>query len=127
MLNPIVIMCKSGTGVIWRIDVDALDLAGEFLFEGFKGKQVVAEDQAVVKEIGRVGFSRQVATVILFRWLGVLGVLAVSLPPELCMIRLLRILDQDARLQPWPVLLADPVEFQTSVGFCHVKSSPLNQ
>jgi hypothetical protein len=34
-----------------RVDVNALDLSSKLLFECFEGKEVVAEDEAVVEEV----------------------------------------------------------------------------
>jgi len=51
MLNPIVIMCKSGTSVIGRVYENALDLSGVLGLEGLEGEKVVAEDELVVEEI----------------------------------------------------------------------------
>jgi hypothetical protein len=34
-----------------RVDVDAFCLAGKFLFQGFEGKEVIAEDEAVVEVV----------------------------------------------------------------------------
>jgi hypothetical protein len=80
-------MVECLSGIEWRIDIDALDLAGELLFERFEGEQIVAEDEAVVE-----------AVVVRDAMLGV--------------IRLLRVFEQDARLQPRPVLLSNPSQLQ---------------
>lgn len=83
MLDPVVIMGKGAAGVVRRIDEHALDLAGKLLLQGLQRQQVIAEDQPVVEQIR----------------------LRHPMPG---MIRQLLILQQDARLQPWPLLLADP-------------------
>ena len=70
-----------------RVDVDALDLAGELLLERLEGREVVAEDQPVVEEV-------------------VLG------DPVGGVVRLARVLNQNARLQLRPILLADPSQFK---------------
>lgn len=75
------------TGVVRGGDVDALDLAGELGFQCFQGQQVVAENQAVVE-------------------------LVVLAHPLRSVIRLLRILQQNPRLQFRPVLFPDPGQFQ---------------
>jgi hypothetical protein len=51
MLDPIIVVSEGGAGVVRRVDVDALDLAGELLLKRLQRKQVVAEDQAVIEEI----------------------------------------------------------------------------
>lgn len=84
-------MLERTAGVVRRIDVDALDLAGELLFEGFQGKQVVAEDQAIVEQVA-VG------------------------DPVHRMVGPLLVLQQDARLQLRPVLLPDPCQFELWLG-----------
>lgn len=87
MLNPVIVVCERATSVIRRVDEDALDLAGELLFEGFKGKQVVAEDKSVVEQI-----------VVGYTVLRVIG--------------LFHIFKKDTGLQLWPVLLPNPHQFQ---------------
>ena len=73
MLNPVIVVLERTAGVVRRVNVDALDLAGELLFERFEGEQIVAEDEAVIE-----------AVVVRDALLGV--------------IRLLRVFEQDARL-----------------------------
>jgi len=51
MLDSIIIVLKSISGVIGRVNIDALDPAGEFRFQGFEGKEVVAENETVIEEI----------------------------------------------------------------------------
>src|SRR5262245_50973719 len=87
MLNTIVVVFKRATCIVRWVDEDTLNLAGEFLFEGFKGKKVVAEDEAVIEQ---VAVSHAVRRVIGLLW----------------------ILEQDARLQPGPVLFPDPSKFK---------------
>ena len=87
VLNAIVVVLECAPGVVRRVDVDALDLAGELLFQRLEREQVVAEDEPVVEEV-----------VIRDAVLRVVG--------------LLRVFEQDARLKPGPVLLPDPGEFE---------------
>ena len=87
MLDAIVVMFKRTTSVIGRVNEDALDPAGEFLFESFEGEEVVAEDEAVIEQV-----------VVGDAVLGVVGPL--------------RVLLQNPRLQPRSVLLTDPGEFE---------------
>lgn len=71
MFNGIIVILEGRSRVVGRINVDALDFAGELLFEGFEGEEVV-------EEIGGFGLNCQVATVLyLFRLLGVLGVFGI--------------------------------------------------
>ena len=49
VLNTVIIMLERAAGVARRVNVDALDLAGELLFERFEGEQIVAKDEAVSK------------------------------------------------------------------------------
>jgi hypothetical protein len=51
MFYSIVIMLKGAAGIVWRVDIDTFYFAGEFLFHGFKGKEVVAENEAVVEYV----------------------------------------------------------------------------
>ena len=83
MLDPVVIMGKGAAGVVRRIDEHALDLAGKLLLQGLQGQQVVAEDQPVVEQIR----------------------LRHPMPG---MVRQRLILQQNTRLQPRPLLLANP-------------------
>jgi len=80
-------MLKRTARVIRRVDLDALDLAGEFLFEGFEREEIIAANEAIIEHVAIGHAVRRV-------------------------IGLLRIFKQDARLQPRPVLLANPGEFQ---------------
>jgi hypothetical protein len=51
MFYPVVVMLKSTAGIVGRVDVDAFYFAGKFLFQGFEGQEVVAEDEAIVKHV----------------------------------------------------------------------------
>ncbi len=51
MFQAVIIMRECATRVVWRIDEDAFDLAGEFLFEPLEGEQVVPKDKAVVEDV----------------------------------------------------------------------------
>jgi hypothetical protein len=51
MFYPVIVMLKGAAGVVGRVYVDAFYLAGKFLFQGFKGQEVVAEDEAIVEEV----------------------------------------------------------------------------
>ena len=87
MLDPVVIMGEGAAGVVRRIDEHAFDLAGKLLLQRLQRQQVVAKDQPVVEQIR----------------------LRHPMPG---MIRQRLILQQDARLQPRPLLLADPGQLQ---------------
>lgn len=49
MLKPVIIMAESGASIVWRINVDALNLSCELLLERFECKQVVAEDEPIIE------------------------------------------------------------------------------
>jgi hypothetical protein len=87
MLHTVIIVFKCTARVERRIDVNALDLSSELLLEGFERKEVVAENEAAIEKVV-IGYA-------LHRVIG-----------------LLRILKQDARLQPGPALLPNPRQFQ---------------
>src|ERR1043165_6706018 len=87
MFYAIVVLSKRGPRVVWWIDEHALDLTREFLLKSLQRQQIVAEDEPILKDVG-LGYAAG----------GVVG--------------FLRIFEQDARLQAWPVLLADPGEFE---------------
>src|SRR6266849_421513 len=94
MFQGIIIVLKRTSCVIRRINVDTLDLASELLLQRFQGKEVVAKDETIVEKVV-VGDA-------------VWGV-----------VRLLRIFQQDARLQLGPVFFANPGEFEL-LSFAHV-------
>jgi hypothetical protein len=87
VLYSIFIVSKSASCIVWRINIYTLNPAGELLLKGFERKKVVAEDQAIIEKV-----------IVCNSLLGVM--------------RLGRILNQDARLKLWPVVLANPVEFE---------------
>src|ERR1035441_7974422 len=80
-------MTERAAGVVRRVDKLTLDLAGELLFERFEGEEIVAEDEAVIEEV----------------------VVRDAMPG---VIRFLRVFEEDARLQPGPVFLPNPSEFE---------------
>ena len=51
MLVSVIVVLERLLCIEWRVDVDALNLAGELLFEGFERQQVVAKNQTVVKDV----------------------------------------------------------------------------
>jgi hypothetical protein len=83
VLEAIVVMFERLLRIEWRINIDALDLAREFLPDSFQREKVVTTDQPVIENV-------------------------VSGDAVRRMVGLLRVLDQDARLQLRPVFLADP-------------------
>ena len=87
VLDAIIVMLKRTTRVIWRIDVNALDLAHALLFKGFESEKVVAKDETVIEQVV-IGYT-------VWRVIG-----------------LLRVFEQNTRLKPGPVLLPDPGEFE---------------
>ena len=52
MLHAIIVMLKGAAGIVGRINVDALDLAGKILLQRLEGKKIVAVDEHIVKNIG---------------------------------------------------------------------------
>ena len=86
MLKPIVIMRKCAARVVWRINKNALHLAGKFMFQRLQRQQVVAKDQPVVENV-----------VVRNALFGVIG--------------LIRVFEQDTRLQFGTLFFADPGEF----------------
>ena len=87
-------MREGRASVVRRIDEDALHLASKLLLQRLEREQVVAKDEPVVEDV-------LLADTLL-------GVLA-----------LLRVFKQDARLQPRPVLLANPGQFQSLLALRH--------
>jgi hypothetical protein len=83
----IVVLLKRCSCVIRRINENALDLTSELLFERFKGKEIVTKDKTVIEKV-----------VVSHSMWGVVG--------------LLRVFQQNARLQLGPVLFANPGEFE---------------
>jgi len=51
VLKSVVIVLKRTASIVRRVNEDAFDLAGEFLFERLEGKQIVAEDEAIIEHI----------------------------------------------------------------------------
>ena len=94
MLHAIIIVIKCLPRVVRRINEHALDVAGEFLFESFQGEEIVAEDEAVVEEVGFPDTMRRV-------------------------VRFLGILQQDAGFKPGTVFLADPSQFKARIVLGH--------
>jgi hypothetical protein len=60
MLYTIIIMFKSISSIVRRIDINAFDLASKLLLQRFKGKKVVAVNQSVFKKIIASGPERGV-------------------------------------------------------------------
>ncbi len=87
MFYAVIVMFKCLLCIEWWINVHGLNLPREILFERFKGKQVIAENEPVIKDV-------------------VVG------DPVRCDEGLFSILQQNARLQLRPVLLSNPREFE---------------
>ena len=51
MFNPVIIMRKCAAGIVRRINEDALDFAGELLFERLEGEQIVAKNKPVIEAV----------------------------------------------------------------------------
>jgi hypothetical protein len=83
MFYAVIVMFKGAAGVVGRVYVDTSHLAGKFLFKGFEGKEVVAENEAVIEDIF---FARAAPGVAAFG----------------------RVFQQNAGFEARPVLLADP-------------------
>ena len=80
-------MFKGLLSVKRGINVNAFNLAAKLMFQCLQGQQVVAEDQPVVEQI-------------------------LLCHPITRMVRQILILQQDARLQSRPILLANPGQFE---------------
>jgi hypothetical protein len=113
MFHPVIIMLKRAARVVRRADEDALHFPGELLFQRLESEQIVPTDEPVVEDVP--DFIRRERTQGAQR-IRIFCVLCVLLRPflhaELRMMGLVRLLQQDARLQLRPVLLADPGEFE---------------
>src|SRR2546429_8087300 len=87
MLDSVIIVLERAARVVWGVDVDAFDPAGELLLQRLQREQVVAKDQAVIeKVVVREAVSRVVG--------------------------LLRVFQEDTRLQLRSDLLSDPGQFE---------------
>lgn len=49
MLNAIIVVLECISSIIWRIDVDTFDFAGEILLQGFEREQVIAMDKHIFR------------------------------------------------------------------------------
>lgn len=87
MLRPVLILSKGRASVVGRIDIDTFNLSTESLPQCFEHKQVISDDQPVIEDV-------------------VVG------DPVRSMVGLLRVLQENARLQLRPVLLFNPSEFE---------------
>lgn len=87
MFDSVVIVLKCRLRIIRWINKHTLHLPRVFLLQRFEREQIVPEDQLVIEEVIRPD-------------------------PIRGMVGLLRIFEQDARLQLGPVLLPDPGEFE---------------
>ncbi len=83
MINTVIVLLESRSSIIWQINVDTLYLPCKLLLQCPKGQQVIPKDKPVVENV-------------------------LVRHPVRRMIRLLRILQQNPRLQPRPILLPDP-------------------
>ena len=86
MLQPVVVMGEGAAGVVRGINENAFHLASKLRLQRLERQQVIAKDQAVVEDV-------------------------VIRNPMLGVVRLLRVFQQDARLQPRSLFLANPGEF----------------
>jgi hypothetical protein len=87
MLYTIVIVREGRAGVVRRINEDASHFASELLLQRLEREQVVAKDEPIIEDV-----------VLCHTLLGV--------------VTLLRVFKQDARLQPRPVVFANPRQFK---------------
>jgi hypothetical protein len=51
MLHAVVVVLERASGVVGRIDKDALDLPGKLLLDGFNREQVVSKDESIVEPV----------------------------------------------------------------------------
>jgi hypothetical protein len=49
VFKAIIVVCKRAARVVGGINKNALDLAAEFVLKRFKGKEVIRENQPVIK------------------------------------------------------------------------------
>ena len=98
MLQSVIIMLERASRVVGRVDEDALHPPGELLFQRLESEQIVPADEPVVEEVPVRN-------------------------PVLRVMGLVRLLQQDARLQLRPVLLADPGEFEVASATCWISSA----
>lgn len=97
MLQSVIVVRKCLTSVVGRVDVDALHTTRKLLLQRLQRQQVVPEDQPVVKDV-----------VLRHAMLGV--------------IRLVRVFEQDTRLQLRALVLADPGEFEFLIDRHHLST-----
>jgi len=83
MLNSIIVVLKHCTGIKRWININALHLARKFRLQRFERQQVVALDEPVIENI-------------------------LVRHPLLGVVAAIRFFLQDARLQPRPLVFADP-------------------
>src|SRR5712691_583039 len=93
MFQTVFVVLKRGTCIIWWVNINALNLPSEFLFQRLQRQQVVPVDQYVVENV-------------------------LLTHPVRRMVRLLWVFDKNSRLQPWPVVFPNPGEFEFLLG-CH--------
>ena len=87
MLKTIIIIIKRLLGIKWGIDIYASNFARKFMFKGFESKEVVTKNYSIIKKV-------------------------FVLHPMRRMIGLLRIFQQNPRLQSRTVFFSDPGQFQ---------------
>ena len=95
MFEPIIIVVKCLTCIVRRVNIDALDLARELLFECFESKEIVPENETIIENVVVSNL--------------VLGV-----------IRLLGIFQQYTWLQLGPISFANPCQFQFLFVVCDI-------
>src|SRR6266853_5105899 len=83
-------MLKRSTCIIWRVNINALNLPSELLFQRLQRQQVIPVDQYVVENV-------------------------MLTHPVRRMVRLPWVFDENPRLQPWPVVFPNPGEFEFHV------------
>ena len=95
MFKAVIVMLECVAGVVRRVDVDALHLAGELLLKRLEGEKVVAVDEHVVENILAIAAARG----------GVVGFRGI--------------LHQHARLKARSLILAEPGEFKLLLLLLH--------
>ena len=94
MLEAVVIVVEGVSGVVGRVDVDALDLACELLLKRLQCEQIIPVDQPVIEDIGiRNALRSPIGKVY--------------------------ILKQNARFQARSLVFANPSEFKSTDLVCH--------
>src|SRR4051812_5305280 len=87
MLQPIIVVFECTACVVWRVNANTSHPSGELLLQCLQSQQVVTEDEPIIEDVLVRHAVRRV-------------------------VRSVELLHENTWLQPWPVLLPDPRQFQ---------------